>query len=271
MLLLPIDFELAHKTLEWYRGDSEEKYHENIAAGHQPLYGPGDIAYNFNSLGFRGRDIKPKTDTIRICFYGCSLVEGYGLPWRHSLPAVFAESIGSVLGSVEYYNFGKASASNDLISELVVTSQPVAQPDLVVIYWTYFSRRQLHTPDGKVLKWNQHWKDLSVPLPNEYEELYEAQNALINSYSDLDNFLKNFQLVKHFLRAQGIPMIWGLANAGWFAQIGHHLDEADLKTYADMGLREHMSDYARDMHHPGPDTVRLLNEKLIQTYVRSHT
>ena len=172
-------------------------------------------------------------------------------------------------GPLEFYNFGKASASNDFIANLILSTAPVIQPDLVVVYWTYLSRRQLYTPDGKVLKWNSSWDKLSVPIPDEYHDLCEAQAALENNHSNVANFVKNYQLVKYYLATQDITMLWGLANSGWLSQIGEHLDYRDMIRYASVDLKEHQCDYGRDMEHPGPETAGRIANQFLITYVNS--
>jgi hypothetical protein len=273
MLLLPIDFEVAGKTMKWYRGDSEKRYQQNLADGNEPSYGPNDILYQFNSLGYRAPEIKPKNPRSqfpRICFYGCSLMEGYGLPEDQAIPAKFADAYGQVYGSSEFYNFGKASASNDDIANIIVDSEPIVQPDLVVVYWTYFSRRALYTEDGKILKWNKHWDNMSVPISEKYHPLCEAQRVLINNNSNVNNFIKNFRLVKYYLRNKGISMLWGLANSKWMVQIGQYLEHDDLKTYADLSLDSNLVDYSRDMMHPGPESVDQMVTKLMMSYASIH-
>lgn len=271
MLLLPIDKETACKTLKWYRGDNEAKFKQNISEGKIPRYGPEDVHYSFNSLGYRCQEITPKSDKyFRVGLYGCSLMEGYGLPEKNTIPSQFSDLLCSeILRPVECYNFGKAAASNDLIANIIGGTVPVLKPDLVVVYWTYLSRRSIYASNGTALKWIAHWKEWGDDVPKMHVPLYEAHDVLNTNQNNVDNFIKNYLLVKYYLQAQNIPMIWGLANRNWLPNVAHYMEPNDLRRYANVDVEEHMADYARDMEHPGPGAAIKIAKEFCRTYVTS--
>jgi len=271
MLLLPIDKEIAGKNLKWYRGDSEEKFKQNISEGKIPRYGPEDVHYKFNSLGYRCQEITPKSDKyFRVGLYGCSLMEGYGLPEKNTIPAQFSDLLCSEIEKpVEDYNFGKAAASNDLIANIVLGTVPVLKPDLVVVYWTYLSRRSIYANNGAVLKWITHWKEWGDDVPKMHVPLYEAHEVLNTNQNNVDNFIKNYMLVKYYLQAQNIPMVWGLANGKWFPNVAHCMDSKDLHSYASVDLESNMIDHARDVEHPGPGSAIRIAKEFCRTFMRN--
>ena len=131
MHLLPIDKETACKNLKWYRGDDEAKYKQNLAGGKIPQFGPDDVTYDFNSLGFRCQEFGPRLgNEFRVGFYGCSLMEGYGLPSHKTIPAQFSDILcGRIEKPVDAFNLGKAAASNDRIADIIHGTVPLLKPD----------------------------------------------------------------------------------------------------------------------------------------------
>ena len=163
-------------------------------------------------------------------------------------------------------NLGKAAISNDRIADIIHGTVPLLKPDLVVVYWTYFSRRDIYTEDGEVMKWISHWKEWGDTVPKKRKPLFEAQSMLCSNSANVSNFVRNFLLVKYYLKTLNIPMVWGLANRQWIKNVGQYLDSEDLQSYADVDVARHTVDYARDMEHPGAISAILIAKQFRDAY-----
>lgn len=261
MLKIPIEKEYVNKQVPWYRKDSEDTYNNHLKNNTVPPFGPRDIRYKFNSNGYRCPEFNTPKTMARSCFYGCSIMEGYGLPEDLSLPMQFAKSTNT-----EAFNLAKASASNDYISRLVLQTVPLLNPDIVVVLWTYPARRELYSDDGTEVKWIKNWK-----LRGDYEQdgenrFMEAAETLCNADNDTSNFVKNYNLVKYFLESNKIPWMWGLVNANTMFNIMPHLNKDDLEICCSFDLSKRTCDLSRDMMHPGKDTIKKFSNEFVEIY-----
>lgn len=260
-MIIPTEEECAGKEVDWYRKDSESTYTDNLEKGEKLPFGPQDIKYKFNSNGYRCPEFDSPKKKARSCFYGCSMMEGYGLPEELTLPMQFAKKTDT-----EAFNLAKASASNDYISRMILQTTPILNPDVVVVLWTYTTRRELYTEEGHEVKWIKNWR-----LRGEYERsgdesFMEAAEALCNVDNNINNFVKNYNVVKYFLESKKIPWMWGLVNVQSMFNIMPHLDTNDLEICCGFDLSKETCDLSRDLMHPGSKTIEKFSDAFVEIY-----
>jgi hypothetical protein len=197
-------------------------------------------------------------------------MEGYGLPDGDMPSAQFARHWNNWLGreNPEIFTLAKAAASNDFISRLIYSTVPVLKPDLVVIYWTYVSRRDLYADDGNTLSFAQHWSEMSVQYPEKYHGLLTSQQALNNWRANANNFLRNYLFVKYFLQTHSIPYVWSLESHEWYKNKHHYFDQFDHDRYVNCGLENYCTDFSRDQMHPGRKSIDVISKRLFYHYCK---
>jgi len=271
-MTIPVISDCAGKTNAWYRGDQETRYDGTISERKITLpYNKTDITYAWNSMGYRCPEFDvPKTTRPRVCFYGNSCVEGYGLPEQDTLPMQFSKHWDNWLGGEkpEIYNLAKAGASNDFISRVIYSTVPILKPDLVVIYWTYVTRREVHAEDGTALSFMKSWSTMSVPYPEQYHRLLMSQHALSNWRADANNFLRNYLFMRYFLQAHSIPYVWSLESDNWYQNKHQWFEQWDHDRYVNCGLENYYFDYSRDQMHPGPKSIDVISKRLFDHYCK---
>lgn len=270
-MTIPVITDCAGKTKSWYRGDQESIYDRHIAEGRVLPYNKTDITYTWNSMGYRCPEFDiPKTNRPRVCIYGDSCMEGYGLSEKDMPSMQFARHWNDHFENEnpEIFNLAKAAASNDFISRVLYSTVSQLRPDLVVIYWTYVTRRELHAEDGNTLSFLKSWPIMSVPFPEQYHELLTSQQVLSNWRADADNFLRNYLLVKYFLQAHSIPYVWSLESHRWYENKQQYFDQYDHDRYINCGLENYYLDFSRDQVHPGPKSIDVISKRLFDHYCK---
>jgi len=248
---LPDLSEYTNYESKWFRGDSEEKYQFNIETGEEVPYGPDDIRYRFNHHGFRAPPFVVAKHKITEAYYGCSVMQGYGLPVEHTIPYLAHDERHVP------FNMGIAGASNDLIARTVMSTVPLFKPTFVFIYWTYHTRREIYDEEGNPIQWLRNWKDQTVKVSDKYVPHMDAQGQLSHFTSNVNNLLKNITMVDLFLKSNSTDYAWALVDAHCLTY-----DEVyrEFFPFSDNYLRASLADIqvdvSRDLQHPGPETSK---------------
>lgn len=258
---LPDLSELANQRMHWFRGDSEDRFQELVAMGELPPYGKTDVEYRFNSHGFRCPEFD--SHSPKYAFYGCSIMQGYGLPEFVTIPAYVSRAKDKMA-----FNLGIAGASNDLIARTILSTVPLLNPEFVFVYWTYMTRRELYQEDGEPIQWLRNWRYQSVPVDRENEPMMEAQEEISHFTSNINNLLWNMKMVDLFLKGCNIKYAWSVVDGHlWrYEEVYKH-----FSVYSDNHLQASLADIgvdsARDMRHPGPKTTEKIAKGIVNYFL----
>jgi hypothetical protein len=115
---------------------------------------PWDIAYNYNTRGFRDLEWPDSLKELKnsVWCVGDSFTVGIGSPFAHTWPQVLQQATQQ-----RVINVSMTGASNNWISRKACGILNEIQPALMVIHWSYDHRRELEYTIVKD-KINQHWK-----------------------------------------------------------------------------------------------------------------
>jgi hypothetical protein len=206
----------------------------------------GLCIYTYNELGFRGDCIHK--EGFKIMSLGCSLTEGVGVNDSETWPAEF----GNLIANSVNLNFGTGGRSNDFISRCLLSYFELIKPDLVLIMYTYPTRKEIFTKDGGVEPYipTSIWGYLE-----ETEDGIKIQKNLTdiqNDFSDIQNWYKNHLLITNFLKANNTPFLWNgsFLNTDY---IDENRFDGDYATFID---------FAVDGAHPGPKHNKEYSKKL---------
>ena len=124
-----------------------------------------DISYRYNSKGFRDHEWPEDLSDVVWCV-GDSFTVGIGQPFEETWPQVLEKKIGK-----RCINLGEDGCSNDTMSLRIQEICKLYKPKLIVVMWSYFSRRRVNGKNRMCDK-----KDFG-------------------NQEDLENFSKNFKIV----------------------------------------------------------------------------
>ena len=122
-------------------------------AGHKTI-GGRDIAYTFDSHGYRVRSLEEPVDPDRpaILFTGESVMVGEGLTWEESVPARVSEALGVQSANLAVHGYSTDQAYLRLEAELPRFRKPVAVVALFMtgLFGRNFDRDRPHLLRGLV-------------------------------------------------------------------------------------------------------------------------
>lgn len=127
-----------------------------------------EIEYKYNSRGFRDNEWPQKLDSVVWCI-GDSFTLGLGSGFLHTWPQRLNHH-----SQHRVVNVSMDGASNQWISRTVCDVYDLAQPDNIVIMWSYFHRRE-HP--------NVEWSDL-------HRRQHYAKSTVTEDYKNFDNCRK---------------------------------------------------------------------------------
>ena len=162
----------------------------------------GKCTYTYNELGFRGDSIHK--EGFKIMSLGCSHTEGVGVHDYETWPSQFTKLVSNGVNM----NFGTGGRSNDFMVRCLLSYYDLIKPDLVLIMYTYSTRKEIYTNDGGVEPYmaTSVWGYLE-----ETEDGRLIQKNLLeiqNNNEDFINWYKNHQLIKLFLESKKCNFIW---------------------------------------------------------------
>lgn len=157
--------------------------------------------YTYNELGFRGNSFLK--EGFKIMSVGCSHTEGIGVnddeTWSHYLSTLIKEGVD--------LNFGHSGRSNDYIARTILTFVDKVKPDLVLVMYSYPSRREYYKKDGGIEPFALNPWGYYKEHPDGIKE-FEMYSELSNMEDDFINWYKNHQLITYYLKSKKIPFIW---------------------------------------------------------------
>jgi len=239
--------ELAGKSLHWYCGDNERSYRTYNKKGWEYYNTADDLEYNFNSLGYRTKELTALNSPY-ILVFGCSYTEGVGLYEE----AIWCNKIAKMF-NIDVINLGKAGTGPDIIAyntQLFIKNKFVL-PKCVLIQWPQSTRKSFAYVDGKELRledrniqWDNVLNDKTAPT----YEMADSQWYFKRWVAE-DGQL-NYENIGHL---NAVNNIWNTLNIpvlNWTFQ-------SDFVTMFDKDMvqtvKTNMTGRARDMQHDGED------------------
>ena len=183
---------------------------------------PHKIDYKFNSRGFRDQEWPVDLLDLQTSIWcvGDSFTEGLGSPIEHTWPYLLKEKT-----KINTINVSMDGASNNWISRKTVDILEQITPNIIVIQWSYFHRRE-----------NENTR-----ITAEYRTIHYELSEINDTESDLTNFAECFDRVNNANKNSIV-----IHSAVPWAS-----DQQSHQQYM-QGSNVHLviqEDYARDSHH----------------------
>ena len=195
-----------------------------------------DVKYIWNSLGLRGPEID-YTASTKIIFGGGSLLLGTGINVEDSFPYIVAKKLNA-----SYLNISPADALTDLIDPL--TEYKKFNPDYVILNDTRFFGSY-----GWGLREIYKMRKL------------EAQDGYVKYFKQADiDCLKLFDYFLKGLFPNAKLILAYCQRRSWKTSVPN-LDNIKKISFA---AKETVVDLARDGFHPGPESHKIMADKILQ-------
>jgi hypothetical protein len=208
----------------------------------------GSILYTMNEHGYRSNSIKEKSN-FNVLTLGCSWTMGIGVNNND----IWSTIIGNEFGKT--FNYGMYGVSPSFVAKTFykfVSSQ--FTPNLVLIMWPGFSRRDYVKEDGSFKKIGgfrtAHNKD--IVWKNEEEDLLFLE--LRNDYQDLMIFWEAYKFVENVAKLYNIKIFHTVAGYYYdvFKELQPELNYTiNYDTFFEPKNCYKNDKLARDNEHPG--------------------
>jgi len=221
--------------------------------------------YDLNKQGFRCTAFETRKD-INVVTVGCSNALGWCVQMHQRYSAVFCKGLAEATGkSVNDWNLGLPAKSNDYNTRMVWTALSTLKPDIVLVGFTGMSRREYWDCTGKCIDYvPSNYPDvIKTKLPQEMH-LHKKLHLLQSEWDNVSNFIRNFKTIESLLN--GKPWYFSFSSGG---ELGGNISESiepiiPQDRYVDY---LHIVDKATDGWHPGPESHKMLGEKMLQRYL----
>lgn len=228
----------------------------------------GSIQYDMNEHGYRSPNFNKKSN-YNILTLGCSWTMGIGVDNANSWPNIIGKLIDD---SATVFNYATYGASPSFISKnfyKIVTSE--IKPNLVMIMWPGFSRRDYLKEDGTFKKIGgfRMANDTDLVWKNDDEDILFVQ--LRNDYQDLMEFWESYKMVELTSKLYNIKTYHTIAGYYYevFKSLEHILNNTiDYSTFFDPSSCYKNDFKGRDNHHPGNDWHNTF-AKEFYTYIKN--
>lgn len=242
---LPLLHYPKSSVVDWLDTDNWNVFKKH---GGHPVFNEKSVTYSMNKQGYRCPEFDATAD-IRVISIGCSNVLGVGLPKEDVFHERFVDRLRRETGlSVTNFNLGVGGGSNDYIARTLYLGVSFLQPHIVLVGFTYPSRREHVAANNELVMYFPNWD----PPSYMWKETYKHIAALTSPFDDEVNLFRAYRgiqcLVEHttWLYSNSVfdTEFAGL-TAGW----------ASRNNYA--GFLPWL-DTARDHQHAGPKSHKLL-------------
>jgi hypothetical protein len=229
--------EEAGKSLHFYCTDNEENYKKHNKQGWQYYNTAKQLEYNFNSLGYRTKELS-SLDSDYILVFGCSYTEGVGL-YEHE---IWCNKIAQ-LHDLNVINLAKAGTGPDVIAlntQLFIKNK-FKLPKCVVVQWPNSTRKSFAYIEPEGLRLEDRNVNNWVPGTNSDSDWYFNRWLIEEGQMHYEN-LYHLHSVNNIWNTLGIPI--------------HNWSFGDFQIPYDKSIMQnvtlHTTDRARDMAHDGP-------------------
>jgi hypothetical protein len=213
----------------------------------------GTCTYTYNELGYRGDSIYK--GGFRILVVGDSHTEGVGVndneTWSHQLSRMIPNGVD--------LNGGFGGRSNDYIARTIVTMLKTFRPDLVLVMYTYPTRKEYYTKIGDLQPFHVNpWGYFKNDTIGKIE--HESYLTVSHDENDMVNWYKNHLLITHYLKSHNTPFVWN----GCFLN-----DKTINEENRFDGEYDNFFDKSADKTHAGPIHNKLYAERLYKFLLKN--
>ena len=251
--------EVAGKTLQWYCGDDSENYTDHNKSSWKYFNTRDKLFYEFNSLGYRTRELDTLDDYILVL--GCSYTEGVGLYENE----IWCNVLGKQLG-IDILNLAKAGTGPDIVNfntQLFVKNKFV-KPRAVINQWPqatrksfgYIEREGLFKKAIRLEDRNIQWDNVLNEPADNYEMLdsqwYFNRWIAEDGQLEYENSL-HINSVTNLWNALGVPVFNWTFGGDFMTKYSKEMVSV---------LKLENTDRARDNAHDGPLIHKEVVEKI---------
>jgi len=219
------DFLLPNKY-KWYPSDTETHF-KSLSAEHQAKWKDVEFIYFLNEFGMRTQH-RMTADRDSICFIGCSMTFGLGMPKENTWTHLLAKQLG-----LNDINMGNPGGSLDAMYRVYSQWLPKLKSKITVCLIPPRPRKERIeqnrngvTHIHKLSNWN---------VQNETDE--QRKEILLQNFNDTEMFInerRNLNAIKTVARENDSTLVI--------------VDQKELNYHGLVTLND---DYARDGIHPG--------------------
>lgn len=243
----------AGKTFTWYPSDSAKNYRQVPGQ----VYEPDTFEYKFNAHGYRCDEFDLTGPSL--CFTGCSMTMGVGLPVEDTWSWRFKEMVEEVLGHpIIYWNLSHGAKSMTWMRRTLYLSREVIDPDFMIAFLPDGNRDELY---GSNILSDICYPHMPMPpedVPGFVRMMSEEQAA-----GKMAHTLSAYDMA---LRGSNTGFAWGhwastkIVNLAFDRFTGGRFDAN--RFYAN--INHEPADTARDMMHPGPVMNKMFAKALFR-------
>jgi hypothetical protein len=243
---LIIHEEMCNVVTNFYSTDNEETFYKNNKKlGKEWKYYNSNIDYQFNSLGYRTKEIKDLDQDFLLTF-GCSYTEGVGLDESD----IWTTQISEFL-NLDLYNHAKQASGIDIqcYNALLWNVNNLPKPKIVIVQWPHKDRKSFgsriddniiiddysytNTLDGKW--WGKRY----------VQDIGEQELNIMFWYESFNNVWKQL----------GVPVL----NFTWDSDLLPYIQRSKYRVYR---IKSTHIDTARDCQHDGVEFHKMTSNKL---------
>jgi hypothetical protein len=209
----------AGQTVKWLSSDNKEHYEKNVKKSKHLLekhkWLGKEIDYRINKYGFRCEEF---TDDPSILWLGCSYTSGIGVQEENTFAHIVSRKL-----NLKNFNLSQAAGSNDTCFRIGSFWIPILKPKIVVLV----------KPD-----------EVRFELINTYGDPEASPERELSRYWVMQKLNRDIQLDRNI---SGLKYYCQTVNAKFYEVCGR-----DVFVHRDRnGTPLHITDYARDLGHPG--------------------
>ena len=239
----------------------------------------GTKRYAFSRLGYRGEDLDPLA-ARRIFVAGASVAFGSGLDYEETWPVLFraeyAREHGLEPREVNLLNFSAPLAPPDYVVRTLLTQAARVRPDLMIAQFSMFRRAEIVR--------NGAFTAVDVPLDlrvHVTRTTWRTTSPRVTRASAHDHFLtflRSALLLQSFAQARDIEvlLLWDRRPHEPYAALFSDPVFAPLVALLDRRVfcgfsvfdRDVFVDRSADGIHPGPDSNRIIANRVFHQYRR---
>jgi hypothetical protein len=239
--------EVAGKTLQWYCGDDSENYTDHNKSSWKYFNTRDKLFYEFNSLGYRTRELDTLDDYILVL--GCSYTEGVGLYENE----IWCNVLGKQLG-IDILNLAKAGTGPDIVNfntQLFVKNKFV-KPRAVINQWPQATRKSFGYLESNSLRLEDRNVNNWIPGTNYDSDWYFNRWIAEDGQLEYENSL-HINSVTNLWNALGVPVFNWTFGGDFMTKYSKEMVSV---------LKLDNTDKARDNAHDGPLIHKEVVEKI---------
>ena len=239
--------EVAGKTLQWYCGDDSENYNDHNKSSWKYFNTRDKLFYEFNSLGYRTRELDTLNDYILVL--GCSYTEGVGLYENE----IWCNVLGNQLG-IDILNLAKAGTGPDIVNfntQLFVKNKFV-RPRAVINQWPQATRKSFGYLESNGLRLEDRNVNNWIPGTNYDSDWYFNRWIAEDGQLEYENSL-HINSVTNLWNALGVPVFNWTFGGDFMTKYSKEMVSV---------LKLENTDRARDNAHDGPLIHKEVVEKI---------